>query len=189
MSDLFLNVADDDLWEAVTARMVALRDKVIRSERIAEAAARAWVLMTGTADPMPAGVAIDYVQEFADDRREATLAVLTAMTLWLSDLRPRPTAPTTERPEWSYSAGRIAGHLMAWHFADASADIAHLRSRVSEELFATLDPLASTDPTDISRAFALRALIRQWVDWCDQARHCYDLSCDLYRTAGPEGRK
>lgn len=187
MSDLFLNVTDDDLWDTTMARMVALRDKAIRSERIAEAAARAWVLMTGTADPMPAGVAIDYVQEVADDRREATQALLTAMTLWLSDLRPRS---TTKRPEWNYSAGRIAGHLMAWHFADASADIAHLRSHAAEALVVALDPLTPlVEPANISWAVAERTLIRQWVDWCGHARHCYDLCCDLYRTAGPEGRK
>lgn len=72
------------------------------------AASRAWLAMLHDLRPMPAGVALDFVQDVSGDRQDALLAILFAAVERLEGLRP-------ERPicgSVSVARSRSVGDLL-----------------------------------------------------------------------------
>lgn len=130
--------------------------------------------------PMPAGVALDFVQEVTDDRDAAVEALLWAAGRWLDDRRPEKPDVRNSASFGASSAAR--GHLLCESFGLALSAVKEVNGINIEVMRDYAQPLNRTVTKEMMQVAA------RWLKWADDAEHAISLCRAIAAAAHPEGR-
>lgn len=149
------------------------------------AADRAWWGMLRDINPMPAGVALDHVQDACDDRDEAVCALLMAAAVYLDGLRPEQ--PLGDISTSMNIAISVRGHVLGESYTLAEnplAELDGLNREIRNACYAQRvygdgsgGGLPYTDADD-ERAAA-------WLRWCDITKKVIGLCRTISAAAHP----
>lgn len=129
-------------------------------------AGRAWALMFSWA--MPAGIALDFVQEVTDDRPKALAAILTEAVAQTGNARPSVKQDRGSFPD--FEAGKIGAAVLRGDSAFAFTILANLKARLHQQ---------ERNPT------TELAGIAEWLEWCTDMGRAILLCRELVELVHP----
>lgn len=134
-------------------------------------AAEAWSLMFSWA--MPAGIAIDFVQEATDDRAKARERIVwhASLALGRARLAVLDSARSAHESDAAHESAVIGGLVFAG-LTEAGHRLAVLRSQIVRVL-------------ERSPEWEEAAAASRWLDWCADARKTVELCRELLEAANP----
>ena len=131
-------------------------------------ARHAWALMMDWA--MPAGIALDFVQDVAGNRTAALESLVTESVLALANSRPSVDQPSGGTFA-DYEAGAIGAAILEKRLATAGRLLKSLRERLL-----TIEMMGPTE------------MVGPWLEWCKRADRALILSFILHAAAFPNAR-
>ena len=144
-------------------------------------ARRAWDAMTQEANPLPADLAIDLVQDETGDRDEAVAAIHAAAARWLDGLRPeQPVSPggLAANSVTFNAAVACRGHLLGESYTFAE--------NCRQEVIAWNRMVLAEHASDLHPVACGCDMARSWLAWAEHADRTIRLCREVSQAAYPE---